>query len=346
MSTPLGVGIYGAGSVSVEHIRAYQKNPATEVVAVCSRTIEGAEARIRDLGLAAKAFDDYDAMLDDPAVSIVSICTPPHLHAAGAIKAARAGKHVLVEKPIGLSLEQLVAMRAAVAENRVKSVASFVLRWNPLIETTKALLADDAIGRPILIEVDYWNYDRRGTREVYHGNQKATVGSAFLTGGCHAVDTARWLLGCEAVEVTAYSTRASEFFEFDPSIVALVKFENGCIAKFSTCLEAPIPYVFNLEILGQKGAIRNNTLFSHKLPGQTGFATIPTVIPGSADVATHPFQSEIDHFVRCIQDDVESHVNIADAVRTHEICLAADLSAAEGRAVRLPLAPGGDFPSS
>ena len=339
MVTPLGVGIYGAGHVSVEHIRAYQQDPATEVLAVCSRTLQGAAARIAERGLTARAYDDYDAMLADPAISIVSICTPHELHASGAIKAARAGKHVLVEKPIGLSLEQLVEMRAAVADNRVKSVASFVLRWNPLIETTKALLADEAIGRPILIEVDYWNYDRQGTRGVYRGNQKATAGSAFLTGGCHAVDTARWLLGCDAVEVTAYSTRASAFFEFDPSIVALVKFENGCIAKFSTCLEAPIPYVFNLEILGEKGGIRNNTLFSHKLPGQTDFATIPTVIPGSADVATHPFRSEINHFVDCILNDVESHVNIADAVKTHEICLAADLSAAEGRSVRLPLAP-------
>jgi UDP-N-acetyl-2-amino-2-deoxyglucuronate dehydrogenase len=341
MSPTLGVGIYGAGNVSHEHIRAYGKNPATEVVAICSRTLEGASARASEFGLASRIYDDLDAMLADPAVDIVSICTPHHLHAAGAIKAARAGKHVLVEKPIGLTLEQLVGIRDAVTQNKVKSVASFVLRWNPQIETTKALIADDAIGRLLMIQVDYWNYDRHGSKEAYRGNRKEMAGSAFLTGGCHAVDTARWLVGSEAVEVTAYSTSANPFSEFDPSIVAIVKFASGCVATFSTCLEAPIPYVFNLEILGHKGAIRNNTLFSHKLPGQTDFATIPTVIPGSADVATHPFQSEIDHFVRCIQDDVESHVNIADAVRTHEICLAADLSAAEGRPVKLPLAPPG-----
>src|SRR5438477_273656 len=86
---------------------------------------------------------------------------------------------------------------------------------NPVIE-------DDAIGQPVLIEVDYWNYDRRGSQGVYRGNRKATSGSAFLTGGCHAVDAARWLLGSEAVEVTAYSTSATSFFEFDPTIVAIV----------------------------------------------------------------------------------------------------------------------------
>ena len=238
-----------------------------------------------------------------------------------------------------LNLNELVALRRAVAECRVKSVASFVLRWNPLIETTRALIADDAIGTPVLVEVDYWNYDHRGARMTYRGNRKETSGSAFLTGGCHAVDAARWLLKSEAVEVTAYSTNGSAYFEFDPTIVAIVKFENGCIAKFSTILESPIPYVFNLEVVGRKGAIRNNTLFSHKLPGQTAFATYPTVVPDSADVAQHPFQGEINHFIQCIQDNVESHVNIDDAVRTHEICLAADISAAEGRSVKLPLAP-------
>jgi predicted dehydrogenase len=339
MSPVLGVGIYGTGNVSREHIRAYLRNPATEVVALCGRTREGAVARASEFGLPARSYVDYDEMLADPSVQIVSICTPHHLHAIGAIKAAQAGKHILVEKPIGLTLEQLVAMRAAVAESKVKSVAGFVLRWNPLIETTKALIADDAIGRPVLIEVDYWNYDRRGCQGAYRGNRTETAGSAFLTGGCHAVDAARWLLGSEALEVTAYSTRATAFFEFDPTIVAIVKFENGCIAKFSACLESAIPYVFNLEVLGDEGAIRNNSLFSRKLPGQTGFATYPTIVPDSADVAHHPFQGEIDHFIRCIQDDVESHVNIADAVRTHEICLAADRSAAEGRSVKLPLAP-------
>ena len=219
----------------------------------------------------------------------------------------------------------------------VKSVAGFVLRWNPLIQTTKALLKDDAVGQPVLIEVDYWNYHRRGTETRYWGNRKETAGSAFLTGGCHAVDTARWLLGSEATEVTAYATSATPTFEFPPSIVALVKFDNGAVAKFSTCLEARIPYVFNLAILGPKGAIRNNTLYSHKLPGQTGFATIPTIIPDTADVAHHPFKGEINHFIQCIQQDVESHVNLADALRTHEICIAADISAAEGRTVKLPL---------
>jgi predicted dehydrogenase len=172
---------------------------------------------------------------------------------------------------------------------------------------------------------------------VYRGNRRETAGSAFLTGGCHAVDAARWLLGSEAIEVTAYSTRTTPYFEFDPTIVAIVKFANGCIAKFSTCLESAIPYVFNLVVLGDKGAIRNNSLFSQKLPGQTGFATYPTIVPDTADVAHHPFPQEIDHFIQCIQNDVESHVNIADAVRTHEICLAADMSTAEGRPVKLPL---------
>src|SRR5438270_6596907 len=96
MSATLGVGIYGAGHVSREHIRAYLKNPVTEVVAICSRTREGAADRASDFGLSATIYDDYDRMLANPSVQIVSICTPHALHAPGAIKAAQAGKHILV----------------------------------------------------------------------------------------------------------------------------------------------------------------------------------------------------------------------------------------------------------
>src|SRR5262249_29781867 len=305
----LGIGIYGAGHVAREHVRAFLANPAARVVAICSRTRDGAQTLADEFNLPARTYDDYAALLADPAVDVVSIGTPHYLHAEGTIRAARAGKHVLVEKPIGLTLDELRAMRAAVAAAKVRSAGGFVLRWNPLTDTPKALLADDAIGRPLLIEVDYWNFQRRGRKETYWGNRKETAGSAFLTGGCHAVDAARWLLGSEATEVTAYSTSASPTYEFDPTIVALVQFANGCVANPSAALETPIPYVFNLEILGSKGAIRNNPLFSHKLPGQTGFATIPTIIPDTADVAHHPFRGEIDHFIDCIQRGVESHVS-------------------------------------
>ena len=151
----LGVAIQGAGWVAGEHMKAYAQNPHTEVVAICSRTRGGAELKLAETGVSCRVCDTYAEMLADDQVDIVSVCTPNHLHAAEAIQAAQAGKHILLEKPISLSLEDLRALRQAVCKAGVKTVVSFVLRWNPLFETIKALLADDAVGRIFYAEVDY-----------------------------------------------------------------------------------------------------------------------------------------------------------------------------------------------
>src|SRR5438552_539574 len=98
----LGVAIQGAGNVSTAHLRAYLDNPHCEVVAIGSRTIEGAARKVAQLGLdpaQVRLYDDYDALLADRRVDAISICTPPARHALETIKGAQAGKHLLIEKP-------------------------------------------------------------------------------------------------------------------------------------------------------------------------------------------------------------------------------------------------------
>jgi predicted dehydrogenase len=98
-----------------------------------------------------------------------------------------------------------------------------------------------------------------------------------------------------------------------------------------------MPYVFNIELLGDQGTIRNNQVFSKRWVGQKGWATIPTILPDSGDVTHHPFRDEINHFVDCILNGRESHANLEDAALTHEICFASEISAHERRPVPLPL---------
>ncbi len=104
-------------------------------------------------------------------------------------------------------------------------------------------------------------------------------------------------------------------------------------------LDADIPYAFNIDLIGTQGSLRDNRIWSKRLlPGQTSWATMPTILPDSGDVHHHPFDAQINHFVDCILQDRQSHCNVADAYRTHELCLAIDRSAAEGgRVVKLPL---------
>jgi len=338
------VGIIGAGWVAGEHMRAYLNNPETEIAAIAVRRPETAQAYQKSLGFSCAIYTDVAKMLHETDLDIVSICTPPSMHPEHAVAAAQAGCHLVLEKPVALNVEGFRQIRAAVETAKVKTVISFVLRWNPLFETIKALLGAEAIGRLFYGEVDY-NHGIGPWYGQYRWNRlKAEGGSSLLSAGLHALDALRWFVQKEAVEVFAYSTNSRNLelypggYEYDPTMVMVLKFKDGVIGKVASNIECVQPYTFPITLQGTSGTIRNNQLYSKKLmPGQTGFATIPTILPDSGDVTHHPFQHEIDHFVRCIQLNVESHANLADAAKTHEICYAAELSAAEGRPVQLPI---------
>lgn len=338
----LGVGVVGPGWAGGEHMKAYMNNPHVELVAVCGRD-EGrtrasmAEAEVGECAV----YTDYEEMLKRDDLHVVSICTPNDLHVEQGIAAVQAGKHMLLEKPIALNLEDLKKLRDTVRGAEVKTVVGFVLRWNPLFETIKPLIEDDAIGRIFYGEVDYYHGIGPWYKQFQWNVKKTIGGSSLLSAGCHAVDGLRWFMNDEAVEVTCYSARSDsddyKQYEYDPTSVTIIKFKGGAIGKVTCSIECVQPYVFHISLAGDKGTIRNNLLYSHKMPGQTDFATIPTIMPDSGDVTHHPYQGEIDHLVDCILNDEESFVNVEDAIKTHEICLAAEISAQEGRSVSLPL---------
>lgn len=337
----LGVGIVGTGWVSGEHIRAFEANPHTEVRGIVSRDKARAAAKAKEHGLTGcRAHDRLESLLEDPAIRIVSICTPHHLHAAQSAAAARAGKHLMLEKPVALDLAGLREVQSAVRAAKVKTVVSFVLRWNPLFETLKALLADNVVGQLFYAEVDYLHGIGPWYAQYEWNIKKSIGGSSLLTAGCHAVDGLRWFVGQQAVEVFAYAnfSRGNPLaYEYEPNSVTLVKFEDGTLGKVASSVECVMPYVFNIELLGDAGAIRNNQVFSKRWVGQKGWATIPTIMPDSGDVTDHPFKHQVDHFVDCILNNRESHASLEDAAQTHEICFASEISAREKRPVALPL---------
>lgn len=339
----LGVGIVGTGWVVGEHVRAFTNNPHTSVRAICGRSEEKAKSKAAECGIQCDAFDNLDAMLARKDIDIVVIATPPHVHREHAVAAAKAGKHLVVEKAMANTLPDLRAIRAAVADNGVKSVVSFVLRWNPLFEIIKHQLGTRAIGDVFYGEVDYFHGIGPWYGQYVWNIKKEIGGSSLLSAGCHALDALRWFMGGEVAEVTQYATsgKGPDFaaYEYDPTTVTILKFTDGRIGKVASCIECIQPYVFDIKLTGTGGSIHNNKIFSKaNYPGQTTWATIPTILPDSGDVTHHPFQGEADHLVDCIQNNVESHVNVADAYLTHEIVLAADQSGETGKPVSLPLA--------
>lgn len=362
--TNYGVLVHGAGWVSTQHIAAFCGNPRTEVVAISSRSLDSARLRAREANLENVAlYDDLEVALVHEGVDIVSICTPQHVHCENVLAAAAAKKHIVIEKPVAISLDELRDMRAAVNAAGVKTIVSFVLRWNPLFRILKRLIADDALGEVYYVEADYQSYSGDWWGGWEDGRRADTGVSAFTVGGCHAVDALRWFAGAGEFEAAApvevfacaggrrkgstrqYNPMTDDWhegtaLEYDGLEVALVRFSNGALGKVSVNFECIQPYAFPLEIFGDKGSVKDNRLWSHKFPGQSGWIEIPAIAPDSTDVTHHPFQAQMDHFVECIERGVESHCNLEDAIKTHEVVFAAQQCYRTGRPVSLPLLEG------
>src|SRR5262245_2113749 len=130
-----GVGILGAGWVSGEYVKAFRDQPLTAVVGIYSRTPGKPSQVLQTHGVAGKEYGSIDEFFNDDRINIVVSCTHPDVRAEHCIRAAQTGRHIVIEKPVGTSLEDTQAIREAVAKAGVKTVTSFVLRWNPQFET-------------------------------------------------------------------------------------------------------------------------------------------------------------------------------------------------------------------
>ena len=364
-----GAAIQGAGWVSTQHVKAYMNNPHTKVVAISSRKEESAKKLAEMCNLkGVKIYKDYNRMLDNPDVDIVSICTPQYLHAQEVVEAAKAKKHIGIEKPVAISLEQLKAMRDAVRKARVKTIVSVIARWNPIVQTIKNLLADDALGKVYYVETNYQSHITSWWSGWEWARKKDTGVSSTLVAGIHALDLSRWFAetkpnkAARIVEVFSYAggyrkgrklppfeydfrrytgrsgkgTLASPM-EYDGLEILLLKYDNGVLGKVSSNCDVIMPYNFTWEIFGDKGTCKNNRVWSLKYPGQNDWISIPGIMLDTAEVAHHSFQDEIDELVDGIIHNKESPSNLEDAVNPHEAALAAIMSQKEGKPIKLPL---------
>ena len=341
MKKQLGAAVWGAGWVSTEHLRGYARNPHVKVVAMGSRRAEQVREKLALAGISGDVgvYTSLDAILERKDVDVISICVTAEAQAAASIKAAQAGKHVLVEKPIAKTLDELRQVRDAVRKAKVKTVVGFVLRWNPSVQIARTLIQDGWLGKIVYSRFAYMHEAGPWYPSFEWIRSKERGGSSTLLGGCHAVDAMRFLVGQEAAEVSAFSTTGHRTdFEYDPTVAGVIRFKNGSLAHLTASQELHMPYVFPIEVMGSLGAIRDGRVWSEKLKGQSGWVTIPATMPDSGHVAHHPFPEMIDHLVDCILNDRESHVSVEDAVKTHEIVFALDQSAAQsGKPVKLPL---------
>jgi predicted dehydrogenase len=374
----LGVGIVGIGWVATQHLTAFLKNPHARIVYLCDQEEAPVRDRLAKAGIAcpdARFTTRFKDLLKSPDVDIISIATPNHLHAEQAVASAKARKHILVEKPMGLTLRELARIRDAVRKAKVRTITSFELHYNPYLRFAKWLRESGWLGE---LRFARFQYLSRVT-DWYSGwswvRTKKMGGSHLLAAGCHAVDALRWCTGLEAAEVSAYHTRFTEGYEWPTSIVANLKLEPArpgkrgrsrgrrqpILGQIVSSTDFQMPYAFEVEMMGDRATIRNDmilwndvaldlaalgracpfkdvTFREDKTPTGAAAIRIVSEMPGSADVSHHPFQGEIDELIECILEGRETHLNVFDGQKTMELCIAADRSAEQGgRPVRLPL---------
>jgi predicted dehydrogenase len=360
----LGVAVSGIGWCAAQHIAAFQKNPHVRVTWLHGRDESRARATLEKHGLSlpdARLTTRYEDVLAAPDVDIVSIATPNHLHAAQAVAAAGAGKHIVLEKPTGLDQAELVAIRDAVRAARVRTIVSFELRFNPYLKFAHWLRTSGWLGDLRFARTQYlsrvtdwysgWNWVR--TRESGR--------SHLLAAGCHAVDALRWCSGREVTSVSAFHTHFTEGYEWPTSIVVNATLEGGALGHVTSSTDFMLPYNFNVELMGDRLTLRQELLQSldgavdldglraaNPFPDVTLVPAVdvldrPSVrvvcpMPGSADVSHHPFQAEMDELVTCVLEGRDTSLDVFDAQKTMEVCLAADRSAERnGEPVALPL---------
>ncbi len=329
---PLGAAIWGAGPQSVWHLTAYSDNPNVNVVAIGSRTEASAIAKREMFGADCPIYTDYEKFLSNENIDIVSVCTPAELHAGESILAAQAGKHVLIETPAACSFEELHELERAIDRAGVKTVVSFVLRWHDVLVNAKALVDSGALGEIFYIQVDQWNtLFQWGVDGPWIYPQ-----SAMLLNGSHAVDLARYLLGANVTSVAAWGFDINPENPATANTVTLLEFDDGAIGKVSSIAEGRRPYTFNIDIFGTEGTFSNGRLYTAFTPKQNDWIDVPSA-PFRSDRVSEPPMGQMHHLVDCILQDVDSHVDLYDAVNTFEVCLAAEISMRTGNPkIRLP----------
>ena len=338
----LQVGIVGLGWVAGAHIETLAAVKGARVGAVCTRRPLAAEDIAAQYGVQAKVYHDYAEMLADPELDMVSICTPNDLHARQTIAAAEAGKHIYIEKPMALSYADAKAMRDAVRRSGVKACVGFECRFSKQFTMMRSLIDQGLLGELHYGEVDYYHGIGPWYAQIGWNVRKDCGGSALLSGGCHALDALLWAMDDEVEEVTSYGAKSrSDYFagyEYDPTSVTIVKFRNGKVGKTAACIDCLQPYYFHLHLVGSKGSLLDNKLYSEAIAGtiKERWSVMGTALVDSGEVTDHPYLPQFQAFVDSIAAGAAMPLTDFDtAFETHRVIYAADLSAAQNRPVRL-----------
>ncbi|MCG2589984.1 Gfo/Idh/MocA family protein [Rhodohalobacter sulfatireducens] len=338
----LNVGIVGLGWVAGAHIETFKNVTGANVTAVYSRRNLDENQLQKQYGIPLKAYDDFDDMLADPSLDIIDICTEHPLHAEQAIAAAKAGKHLIIEKPIALNYKDAKSVGDAIQEAGVQACVCFEVRFSGQGLAIRSMIDEGLLGDIHYGEVDYYHGIGPWYNQYKWNIKKEEGGSSLLTAGCHALDLLLWYMDAEVEEVTSYSnqSKSPHFtpYEYDTTSVTLLKFKNGRLGKVASVIDALQPYYFHIHLTGSEGSVLDDQFYSSKLKGTTKdrWSRIAAPLIDSGDVDDHPYQPQFQEFIESInRNEPMKLTDFKTAFYSHKVAYAADLSAKTGRPVKL-----------
>jgi len=241
-------GILGAANIAINRvIPAIRASPLAVPLAIASRDLGKARATAERLGIP-RAYGSYDELLADADVEAVYNPLPNHMHVPWSVRAARAGKHVLCEKPIALSADEARTLLAERDANGVQIAEAFMVRTHPQWDLVERLIADGRIGVLRLI-TGHFSYFRRDPSDIR--SRAEWGGGALMDIGCYPIFIARWMFGAEPTDVVAMIDRDPEL-GVDRLTSAMLRFPKG-YATF-TC-GAQLVHYQRMHLFGERGRI-------------------------------------------------------------------------------------------
>ena len=345
-----GFGIVGCGMIANFHAKAIEKIRGAKIVACYDTYAPGAQRFSKANGCT--AYEDLKDMLADPNVDVINICTPSGAHMEPAVAAANAGKHVVVEKPLEITLKRCDKIIDACKKNKVKLCTILPSRFSGANMELKKAIDDGRFGKLTLGDtyVKWYRsqeyYDSGGWR----GTWKLDGGGAFMNQAIHNVDLLYWFMG-DIAEISAVTdTRAHKRIEVEDVGAACVRFKNGAIGVLEATTCAYPGLLKKTEIHGMEGSViveqddvllwdfaksnRRDASIRKKYAkkeGSSGGAADPSAI----SFAGH--QAQLKDFIQAIENNRAPQIDGHEGRKSVEIILAIYKASWSGRAVQLPL---------
>ena len=252
----LGFAILGAGMVAEYHLNAIQEcaDLGARLVGVGHYNPARYEDISQRFGAPASS---YDELLADPAVDAVCICTPSGYHAQQAIAAASSGKHVLVEKPMAISLADADAMIAACRDNGVQLGVCLQRRAEPLFRRVHDAIHGGDLGEITLgvVTMPYFRDEPYYAQAEWRGTWAMDGGGVLMNQGIHIIDLLLWFLG-DPVEVHAFADSRHRSVEIEDTAGAVLRFANGSVATITATVATEPGFPHRLEVYGTNGGIQ------------------------------------------------------------------------------------------